>query len=113
MKPGLLALFIGLTGMAGTEVFAAEAKTLKFELSFPAERGADPQDGRMLLLLSTDPADEPRNQISLQPSSQIVFGVTVDHLAPGQAAVVDAKAIGWPVENLSKLPAGDYYVQGL
>ena len=110
MKAGLLALLIGL---AGTHALAAAPKELKFELSFPAERGANPEDGRMLLLLSTDPSDEPRNQISLQPSSQIAFGLTVDHLAPGQAATVDAKAIGWPVDTLAKLPAGDYYVQGL
>jgi hypothetical protein len=113
MKAGLLALVIGLAGLAGAHAEAADAKSLKFELSFPVERGVDPEDGRMLLLLSTDPSDEPRNQISLQLSSQIVFGVTVDHLGPGQAAIVDAKAIGWPIETLSKLPAGDYYVQGL
>jgi hypothetical protein len=115
MKAALVVLLIGLAGL-GSPAFAAKApkpQPFEFQLSFPAERSADPQDGRMLLLLSTDPSDEPRNQISIQPSSQIVFGVTVDHLAPGQPATIDVHAIGWPIDDISKLPAGDYYVQGL
>jgi hypothetical protein len=92
---------------------AASAADLKFALSFPGELSAAAQDGRMLLLLSTDPADEPRNQIGLLPSSQIVVGVTVDHLAPGRAAIIDRKAASWPIADLGALPAGDYYVQGL
>ena len=115
MKSGVLLLLVGLTAFSPA-CFAAKApktQPFEFQLSFPAERGANPEDGRLLLLLSTDPSDEPRNQINLQPSSQIVFGVTVDHLAPGQSATIDAKAIGWPVESLAKLPAGDYFVQGL
>ncbi len=115
MKVGVVALMIGLAGFTPAAFAAKAAKPVPFEfqLSFPAERSAEAQDGRVLLLLSTNPADEPRNQISLQPDSQIVFGVTVDHLAPGQAATIDSHAVGWPVEELAKLPAGDYYVQGL
>lgn len=37
----------------------------------------------------------------------------VDGLRPGQAAVVDAGAFGYPVRRLSQLKAGDYFVQGL
>src|SRR5579859_8283406 len=115
MKAGLVALLIGAVG-AGSAAFAAKAPKgapFEFQLSFPAERSGEAQDGRMLVLLSTDPSDEPRNQIGLQPSTQIVFGANVDHLAPGQAATIDAKAIGWPIDDISKLPAGDYFVQGL
>jgi hypothetical protein len=115
MKAGLVALVIGAVG-AGSAAYAAKAPKgapFEFQLSFPAERSGEAQDGRMLLMLSTDPSDEPRNQIGLQPSTQIVFGATVDHLAPGQAATIDAKAIGWPIDDISKLPAGDYVVQGL
>jgi len=101
---GCFALWTGAVQAAGP---------LKFAVSFPAILSTTPQDGRLLLLLSTDPSDEPRNQISLQPSSQIVLGMTVDHLAPGQAAIIDQKAIGWPVETLARLPEGDYYVQAL
>ena len=39
----------------------------------------------MLLLLSNDPSEEPRMQISISPRSQQVFGLTVDGLRPGEA----------------------------
>jgi hypothetical protein len=35
-----------------------------------------------LLVLSTDPSDEPRMQIDDSPRSQIVFGLTVDGWHP-------------------------------
>ena len=111
MKTGLTAVI--LLGLIGVTQAAHAAEPLKFALSFPAQRSAQPEDGRLLLLLSTDPADEPRNQINLHYTSQIVLGITVDHLAPGQTAIIDAKATGWPLESLAKLPTGDYYVQGL
>lgn len=85
----------------------------RFELSFPAAGSEQPLDGRMLLLLSTDGSAEPRFQINDSPASQIVFGVDVDGLKPGQAAVVDERAFGYPVRSLAQLKAGDYFVQGL
>ena len=53
----------------------------------------------MLLLLSNDPAAEPRMQISLSPNTQMVFGVDVDSLPPGQIVTVDEKAYGYPVKQ--------------
>lgn len=95
---------------------AAPAESLaqaKFTVSFPAERSAAAIDGRMLLLLSTNTDAEPRFQISDGPSTQLVFGVDVDGLKPGDDAVIDASAFGYPVRSLAELPAGDYYVQAL
>jgi hypothetical protein len=57
-----------------------------FSISFPNKVSAQPLDGRLLLVLSTDPSDEPRNQIDDTPRSQIVFGLTVDGWQPGQPA---------------------------
>ena len=54
------------------------ASAQSFQVSFPKERSAKPLDGRLLLLLSTDPSEEPRMQIDDTPLSQIIFGVTVD-----------------------------------
>ncbi|MCX6622940.1 MAG: alpha/beta hydrolase-fold protein [Acidobacteria bacterium] len=85
----------------------------RFELSFPAAKSAQALDGRMLLLVSDDGSAEPRFQISDTPKSQIVFGVDVEGLKPGDNAVLDAKAFGYPVRSLAELPAGDYFVQGL
>ena len=56
-----------------------------FTVNFPAERSSKQLDGRVLLLLSNDSSEEPRMQISISPSSQQVFGLTVDGLRPGEA----------------------------
>lgn len=87
------------------------AAAQSFNVTFPRELSAQPLDGRLLLVLSTDPSDEPRNQIDDTPRSQMVFGLTVDGWKPGQAAKVDATAWGYPVRSLKNVPAGDYYVQ--
>ena len=63
-----------------------------FSVSFPKDVSAQALDGRVLLVLSTDPSDEPRNQIDDTPRTQMVFGVTVDGWKPGEATVVDAGA---------------------
>ena len=84
-----------------------------FSVSFPKDVSAQALDGRLLLVLSTDPSDEPRNQIDDTPRSQMVFGLTVDGWRPGQATVVDAGAWGYPVRSLKDVPPGEYSVQAV
>src|SRR5215813_9398426 len=88
-----------------------QAKPTHFTVSFPASQSDQPIDGRLLLLLSNDPSDEPRMQINDSTRSQMVFGVDVDGMKPGQEIAVDETAFGYPVRNLRDVPAGDYYVQ--
>jgi hypothetical protein len=85
----------------------------RFSISFPKEPSATPLDGRLLLLLSTDPSAEPRMQINSSVKTQLVFGIDVEALAPGRAAVIDNSAFGYPMRSLAQLPPGDYYVQAL
>jgi len=92
---------------------AASAKAPEFALSIPAERSAQPLDGRMLLLLSTDPSAEPRMQIGLSPNTQMVFGVDVDSLPPGQIVTLDEQAYGYPVRSLRDVKPGEYFVQAV
>jgi hypothetical protein len=92
---------------------AAILAQTRFAVSFPAERSTVPLDGRMLLLLSTNGDAEPRFQVSDGPATQLVFGADVDGLRPGQDAVIDASAFGYPVRSLADLPAGEYFVQAL
>jgi hypothetical protein len=84
-----------------------------FTVSFPAARSAAPLDGRLLLLLSTDAAKEPRFLIDDGPNSQMVFGVDVDGWKPGAPMVVDAAAFGYPVRSLAAVKPGEYTVQAL
>ena len=94
-----LALFLVL-------LFPVAAAAQSFSVTFPKEVSAQPLDGRVLLVLSTDPSDEPRNQIDDTPRSQIVFGLTVDGWQPGQPAVLDSSAWGYPVNSLKDVPPG-------
>ena len=45
--------------------------------------------------------------------TQMVFGMDVDGMKPGQPLSVDDSAIGYPVRSLSDVPAGEYYVQAV
>ena len=91
----------------------AQAAPPRFAISFPTARSAMPLDGRILLLLSADSTAEPRFQISDAGSTQLVFGIDVDGLRPGQDAVVDGRVFGYPIESLARVPAGRYRVQAL
>ena len=100
-----------LVAFSAAAPIAGRAQT--FRVSFPKERSAKPLDGRMLLLLSNDDSEEPRMQINDTPRSQMVFGVTVDGLAPGIPATVDAAAWGYPIRSLKDVPSGEYTVQAV
>jgi hypothetical protein len=85
----------------------------RFALAFPAARSAAPLDGRLLLMLSADSTAEPRFQINDGPNTQVVFGIDVEGLDPGEEAIVDASVFGYPVRSLAAIPPGRYWVQGL
>jgi hypothetical protein len=110
----LLALTAGLFGVAG---HFALAQTIT--VSFPAAQSGKPLDGRVLLLLSNDPAaltdpdKEPRMQINDTPKSQMVFGVTVDGWKPGVPLTIGENADGYPRASLKDVPAGDYTIQAV
>ncbi len=86
---------------------------LRFGISFPKERSAQPLDGRVLLMISADSTAEPRFQISDDADTQLIFGVNVDGLKPGEDAVIDASIFGYPLKSISEIPPGEYWVQAL
>ncbi len=83
-----LALLFAAGPTAGAGPEADPVSRLRFALSFPAERSGSPLDGRLLLLISADDADEPRFQINDGPDTQQVFGTDVVGLAPGAPSVI-------------------------
>ncbi len=85
----------------------------RFAVSFPESNSKAALDGRVLLLISTDNSREPRLQINEDLNTQQVFGIDVDGLKPGQEAIVDDHAFGYPVRSLSQVPRGEYWVQAL
>jgi len=109
-------LFLASLGLASAAVTTKPAASgPSFAVTFPASLSATPLDGRVILLLSKDPTREPRTHVAENEmlATPYLFGLTVDGLAPGHAAVLDDRAFGWPARRLSALPAGDYYVQAV
>jgi hypothetical protein len=105
---------IWLAGLAFIGMGAAQASPT-FAISFPPARSAKPLDGRVILLLATDTSSEPRTQVDADAplKTPFIFGLTVDGLKPGQYAVLDDNAFGWPAAKISALKPGDYTVQAV
>src|SRR6266498_3807754 len=66
----LFALF-PMTLNSPAKAASATQSSLAFSITFATARSATPLDGRLLLLLSTDLAAEPRFQIDDSPKTQI------------------------------------------
>jgi len=86
------------------------AQAPHFSIQFPP---GPPTDGRLFLLLSTDPAAEPRLQIDNTPRTQMMFGMDVGAVAGNQTVSFDTAAAGYPIETLAQVPPGTYYAQAV
>lgn len=95
----------GPSGQASTD--------LEFSITFSESLGADAQDGRLILILSKRQEGEPRFQVSSGPSGQQVFGMDVEGWAPGEAAVMGGGVFGFPMDDMARVPPGDYTVQAV
>jgi hypothetical protein len=112
-KHSVIFAILAAVAVLGAVCPAGAATATVFSVSFPTTRSEKPLDGRILLILSTDPSAEPRMQINDTPKTQIIFGIDVDGMQPGQAAIVDATAAGYPIKSLRDVPPGEYYVQAV
>lgn len=91
----------------------AGAQAVEVAVRFGAQTEAAAQDGRVLVLLSTDGDSEPRFQVRPGHRAVQLFGVDVLDMAPGEAATVDAAVFGYPIESLDAVPAGEYWIQAV
>ena len=85
----------------------------KFTVSFGKQLSSIPLDGRVLVMLSADTANEPRFQINDGPGTQQIFGINVEGLRPGQAATIGKGTLGYPKRSLLDIPPGEYRIQAL
>jgi hypothetical protein len=90
---------------------------LRIEVTVPS---TVPLHGHLVLVIAQrekkggdGPAVEPRFQLEESYESAQGFGVDVDNVAPGKPIVIDSATVGYPLENLTALPAGDYVVQAV
>lgn len=89
---------------------AALANTTRFEITFPSAAHQGPITGRLILIVAKNAQPEPR--LTVSPQGPAIFGVDLEQLRPGQPAIVDDKALGYPL-RLSELEPGEYYVQAV
>ena len=110
MKHGAIATVL-MGALAGA---ASGQPGPRFEITYAAAKGPGPFDGRLLLLVSNKPDEEPRKQISdTGLKTQLVFGIDVEGWKPGEKAVIDGSVLGFPLDSLKDDPAGSYNVQAL
>ncbi len=117
-KLGVASFVVAVSGLplAVSPVHPSDAPAgVRIVVTYPASLDKGPLDGRLLLLLSTDPSAEPRFQVrdSEVAKSQQVFGIDVENWKPGESAVFDAGVLGYPAESLREVKAGRYRVQAL
>ena len=99
----LSTLLLGMTATA----FA----TPQFAVSYGGALSGALPDGRLLLILSNDPSEEPRMQVNDSAKTQQLFGIDVERWSPATPQVIDARVLGYPRDSLRDVPAGAYRVQ--
>jgi hypothetical protein len=108
LLPACIALI--LFGVSCTE----QKKSLSFSILFTQELSDQAQDGRLLIMLANNNKSEPRFQINDGLSTQLILGIDVEGMKPGQEIVINNEnAFGFPIRNLKDVPAGDYQAQAL
>ena len=94
-------------------LFSGLANAQTFRIQISTELKQEVLDGRLLLLISSNNSKEPRFQISDATNTQMVFGKDIENWQTGTTQLISEDAFGYPVERISNIPAGDYYVQAL
>ena len=83
---------------------------LRVEVIVPSNH---PLTGHLILAIAKKSTPEPRFQSAEEYDSAQAFGVDVENLVPGTPIGIDSQTLGYPLEHLFDLPAGDYFVQGV
>ncbi len=88
-------------------------KNNSIAVSFVESINSEQLDGRLLLMLSNNDEKEPRFQINDGLNTQLIFGMNVDGMTPGETITFDDSVFGYPYPSLSDVPPGAYNVQAV
>ena len=88
-------------------------KSNSISVSFAEAVNSEHLDGRLLLMLSNNDEKEPRFQINDGLNTQLIFGMNVDGMTPGETITIDDSVFGYPYSSLFDVPPGEYNVQAL
>jgi len=84
---------------------------MSFSVSIPDSLISGPVTGRMFIMISRNDRREPRFQVGR--TGVPFWGVDVEEMNTDEEAIIDANAIGSPLENIAEIPAGEYYIQAV
>ena len=104
---------LGLVAIASILAGPFTARAQRVEITLAPSVASQPVTGRVFFFLTRVNDREPRLQAGSYFGSVPFFGVDVDALRPGQAAIIDDGTLGFPLKSLKDVPPGDYYVQAL
>ena len=100
--------------MLSVPVAGTAAAEVRFELTFASSVHSQPITGRVYVVLAKKDVPEPRLQAAAWRAAETpFFGLDVALWKPGQASVIDAGTLGYPLKSLRDVPAGDYFVQAM
>ncbi len=103
-------LLVIASGRARTQ----QTTPLRFEVTASRDLISTPESGRMFVIISPHNNPEPRLTIGTTGlTAPPVIARDIDDFSPGVTASLDRSAAIFPIDDLSSLPAGDYFVQAL
>lgn len=111
-KPLILLSFL-IICLSGCQSSEKKLSDITIKVSFSDKISSKAQDGRLLLMLSTNDEKEPRFQINSGLKTQVIFGMNVEGMTPNAEESFDASRHGFPYASLAELPPGEYWAQAL
>ena len=86
----------------------AATTALRFEITIAKGMISSPQNGRLFVLMNRSSQPEPRLTAGTTGlDAPPVLARDVNNFAPGVVAVIDEKAVSFPIQDLAHLTEGD------
>jgi hypothetical protein len=91
-----------------------KANSLRFEITVAAGLLEKPQNGRLFMIIGKASQPEPRMMVGRTGMDAApIFARDVLDFSAGKLGIIDQSCVAFPIDNLSKLPAGEYFIQAL
>lgn len=93
--------------------YAAPAAAQQAVVTLAWSASTRPMAGRLFVIFARAGDREPRFLAGSYMGSVPFYGIDVSAWKPGMTVTVGATVLGFPFDDLARMPAGDYYVQAL
>ncbi|MEE9363275.1 MAG: alpha/beta hydrolase-fold protein [Cellulophaga sp.] len=108
-----IVLLCSLVFLVGCQSKQSDIRKVSVNVSFSESINSEKLNGRLLLMLSNNDKKEPRFQIGEGLKTQLIYGMNVNGMVPDKTEVFTEEIFGFPIESISNIPPGEYYVQAL